>query len=134
MEPELIVKKMMKNDLFSQWLNIKLITTNYGESKISTIINKNMTNGFKIAHGGICYSLADSCLAFAANSKGNIALTKKSTIRYFKKVEINDQLTAHAVEDKETENSYVVNVINQNKEIVAEFKAKVHYTSTKWVN
>ena len=37
------------------------------------IIKKEMTNGFTLSHGGVIFSVADSCLAFAANSFGKIA-------------------------------------------------------------
>ena len=91
-----------------------------------------MTNGFEIAHGGIAYSLADSCLAFAANAKGNIALTKESYIKYIKQVKEGDQLNAHGFQ-MENNNEYMVNITNQKNEIVAEFRGQVHYTATKWI-
>jgi acyl-CoA thioesterase len=133
MDPLLIVQKMMKDDLFSQWLNIKIIKVISGECTIKTTIEKKMTNGFKIAHGGICYSLADSCLAFAANTQGFIALTKKSSIKHLKKVNIGDSLVAHAFQDLKLNQKYIVNITNQHTEKVAELEAEVHYTSTKWI-
>lgn len=134
MDPDLIVEKMLSQDLFSQWLNIKLIYIKAGECKLQLQVNSEMTNGFKIAHGGVCFSLADSCLAFAANAKGNIALTKESTIKYFRKVEDGETLFAHGFEKKSREGTYQVNVTNQNKENVAEFIGLIHYTSSKWSN
>lgn len=133
MDPLLIVQKMMKDDLFSQWLRIKIVKVVAGECIINAMIEEKMTNGFKIAHGGICYSLADSCLAFAANAKGHIALTKESSTKYFKKVQVGDSLTVHAFSDTNLNKRYKVNIINQNNEKVAELEAEVHYTSTKWV-
>ena len=134
MNPELIVEKMLNQDLFSQWLNIKLISIKAGECKLQLEVNSEMTNGFKIAHGGVCFSLADSCLAFAANSKGNIALTKESSIKFFRKVEEGEILIAHGFEKKTKEGIYQVNVVNQNEENIAEFTGLVHYTSSKWSN
>ena len=122
---------MLSNDLFSQWLNIKVQLIKPGECKLKIKISKVMTNGFGIAHGGISYSLADSCLAFAANAKGNIALTKESSIKYLKQVKEGDQLNAHALE-LENNKQYLVKITNQNTEIVAEFRGLVHYTTTKW--
>ncbi len=131
MSPKLIIDKMLSNDLFSQWLNIKVVLIKAGECKLEILISKNMTNGFGIAHGGIAYSLADSCLAFAANAKGNIALTKESSIKHIKQVNEGDQLNAHAFE-LESDKQYQVKITNQNTEIVAEFRGIVHYTATKW--
>ena len=44
-----------------------------------------MLNGFSIAHGGISYSLADSALAFAANSYGKKAVSIETSISHIKK-------------------------------------------------
>ena len=63
-----IVSKMLANDEFSKWLNINLIEVKPGYCKLSIVVNKLMLNGFKIAHGGICFSISDSALAFAANA------------------------------------------------------------------
>ena len=69
-DPKDIVLTMLKNDHFSKWLNVNLIEISLGKCKLGLSITKSMLNGFSIAHGGISYSLADSCLAFAANSYG----------------------------------------------------------------
>ena len=49
--------------LFSQWLGIEVLEISEGFCKLQMEVRKEMTNGFSIAHGGISYSLADSCLA-----------------------------------------------------------------------
>jgi acyl-CoA thioesterase len=68
MKPNEIVHKMFDNDAFSKWLGIVVEEISEGKCVLSMTIRKEMTNGFGIAHGGITYSLADSALAFAANS------------------------------------------------------------------
>ena len=47
-----------------------------------------------LAHGGIIFSIADSCLAFAANSFGKISLTKNADIKFIKMVNMNDIIYA----------------------------------------
>ena len=91
---------MMSNDLFSKWLGIEIISIKKGYCKLSSTISKEMTNGFNLAHGGICYSLADSCFAFTANSLGKISLTKSAEIRYLKKVELNDTIFAECKQNQ----------------------------------
>jgi len=61
---------MFANDDFSQWLGIEILETGLGKSKLRMTVRQEMTNGMDIAHGGISYSLADSCFAFASNSHG----------------------------------------------------------------
>ena len=46
-----------------------------------------MTNGFGIAHDGICFSIADTALAFAANSSHNLkSLSIETSISLIKKI------------------------------------------------
>ena len=80
-----------------------------------------------------CFSLADSCLAFAANSHGHVALTKKLPFNIFKRVNINDQLTAHSSSINDENMQYIVTIFNQNDEKVAEFNGEVHYSSKLWL-
>ena len=89
-----VITKMMSGDAFSQWLGIKVIEVSEGFCKLQMKVRNEMTNGFKIAHGGISYSLADSCLAFAANSDGIQSLSIETSICHTQKVISGDILTA----------------------------------------
>ena len=133
MSPEKIVHKMMSNDLFSKWLGIEIISIKEGYCKLSSTISKDMTNGFNLAHGGICYSLADSCFAFTANSLGKISLTKSAEINYLKKVELNDTIFAECKQNQKNSNLFTVNVFNQKKEEIAYFKGIAHFTNKDWL-
>ena len=129
-----IVNKMMSNDSFSKWLGIEIIELSEGFCKLQMKIRDDMTNGFKIAHGGITYSLADSALAFASNSNGFQSLTIESSINYFKKVNSGDILSAITNEINKTEKiaKYSIVVSNQNNEKIAMFNGKVHRTKKQW--
>ena len=129
-----IVNKMMSNDSFSKWLGIEIIELSEGFCKLQVKIRDDMTNGFKIAHGGITYSLADSALAFASNSNGFQSLTIESSINYFKKVNSGDILSAITNEINKTEKiaKYSIVVSNQNNEKIASFNGKVHRTQKQW--
>ena len=129
-----IVNKMMSNDSFSKWLGIEIIELSEGFCKLQMKIRDDMTNGFKIAHGGITYSLADSALAFASNSNGFQSLTIESSINYFKKVNSGDILSAVTNEINKTEKiaNYSIVVSNQNNEKIASFNGKVHRTKKQW--
>ena len=129
-----IVNKMISNDSFSKWLGIEIIELSDGFCKLQMKIRDDMTNGFKIAHGGISYSLADSALAFASNSYGFQSLTIESSINYFKKVNSGDILSAVTNEINKTEKiaNYSIVVSNQNNEEIACFNGKVHRTKQQW--
>ena len=93
-----------------------------------------MLNGFGIAHGGICFSLADSCLAFAANARGHKCVSTKTSIELKKKVFEGDYLIAKSNEIKrESKNAqFEINITNQDDELVAYFKGDVYISSKKW--
>ena len=61
-------------------------------------IREEMTNGFKIAHGGITFSFADSAFAFASNSRGRKAVSIETSISHTKPLKIGDIITAIAEE------------------------------------
>ena len=118
LSPKEIVNKMINNDAFSKWLGINIIKLEKGYCKLQMKILQDMTNGFDIAHGGICYSLADSALAFASNSHGKVALSIETSISYTKKVNINDTLTAETKELNINSKTglYNIKITNQNSE------------------
>ena len=75
-----IVNAMYSQDAFSQWLGIEIIEVSKGNCQLKMLVKKEMLNGFKICHGGIAYSLADSAFAFAANTHGNKSLSLETSI------------------------------------------------------
>ena len=125
---------MMSGDAFSQWLGIEILELSEGLCKLKMTVRDEMTNGFNIAHGGISYSLADSALAFAANTYGTHALSVETSILYKKKVMNGDVLTAHTKEISKNEKTanYDVSITNQKNIEVALFKGTVYRTDKKW--
>ena len=131
---EKIVNEMYTNDAFSKWLGIEKLEISKGNCKLRMKVRKEMLNGFKIAHGGIAYSLADSALAFAANSHGNKSLSIETKISHFKPVKEGDILTAIVMKESLTEKKgqYIIKIINQEEIEIAEFNGIVHRTSKIW--
>ena len=129
-----VVNKMINGDAFSQWLGIKLVEVSEGYCKISMTIRDEMTNGFSIAHGGIAYSLADSALAFAANSDGIQSLSIETSISHTKKVQTGDVLTATTKEINKSKKTsiYYITITNQDNLEIAHFKGTVYRTEKEW--
>jgi len=129
-----VVAKMYDNDWFSQWLGIERLTIETGSCVLKMTIRKEMLNGFGIAHGGITYSLADSALAFASNSYGNMAVSVETSISHTKQLKEGDEITA-TVQEMSLSNKiavYNVTIKNQNNEVVALFKGTVYRTGKEW--
>jgi acyl-CoA thioesterase len=129
-----IVDKMMNGDAFSQWLGIEVLEISTGFCKLKMKVRKEMTNGFKIAHGGIAYSLADSCLAFAANSDGVQSVSIETSISHTKKVINGDILIAQAKEITKGGKTalYHITVTNQDNIEIAHFKGTIFRTEKEW--
>ena len=129
-----VVNKMMSGDAFSQWLGIEVLEIATGFCKLQLKVREEMTNGFKIAHGGIAYSLADSCLAFAANSEGLQAVSIETSISHTKKVNSGDTLTATSKQIYKSSKTglYYITITNQNNQEVAHFKGTVFRTEKEW--
>ena len=121
---EQVVNNMMKNDLFSQWLGIEVLAIREGYSKIQMQLRAEMINGFGVIHGGITFSLADSCFAFACNNRNNLSMALDTSINFTKATKPNDVLTAEAKEmhNGKSTGLYLITVTNQNGEQVAFFK------------
>jgi len=126
--------KMIGGDAFSQWLGIDVVKITTGFCKIQMKVRDEMTNGFNIAHGGIAYSLADSCLAFAANSHGIQAVSIETSISHTQKVISGDTLTATAKEINKSIKIglYYITITNQNNIEIAHFKGTVYRSKKEW--
>ena len=125
-----IIQSMMKKDSFSQWMGIEILESEPGYVKLSMTVREEMVNGFGICHGGITFSFADSAFAFASNSRGSISVALENNINYTKKVEVGDQLIAETeeIQNGRTIGVYKVKVINQNDDLVADFRGTVFRT------
>lgn len=119
-----VVDKMIDQDLFSQWLGVKVLEIREGYSRIQMMVREEMVNGFGIVHGGITFSLADSAFAFACNNRNNLSVALDVTITFTKAVNVGDLLTAEAKEMHNGKNTgvYLITVTNQNHEQAALFK------------
>ncbi|HEX5003142.1 MAG TPA: hydroxyphenylacetyl-CoA thioesterase PaaI [Bacteroidia bacterium] len=132
--PGQVVNAMMENDYFSQWLGIEVIAISEGNCTLQLTVRKEMLNGFGIAHGGIAFSLADSALAFASNSRNKKSLVLEASMAFTAPVKPGDILTASAVEQHLTRRTgnYQITVSNGNGETVALFRGIVFRKEDEW--
>ncbi len=132
--PAEIIALMMHKDEFSRWLGMEVNQINIGSCSLSCTVKKVMLNGFSIAHGAICYALADSTLAFAANSHGYQCYSIETSISHHKKVYEKDVLTTSSEELKREEKTghYHIYVHNQKNELVATMKGTVYISKILW--
>ena len=129
-----IVKKMLLADRMTDWLKAEVLESRPGFCRLSMIVREEMANGFGIIHGSITFALADSAIAFAANSHGRHAVSLTTSIRHLAAVNTGDIITAEATVT--TLKHRVVNVdaiiINQNGERVADVRATGYRKKDEW--
>jgi acyl-CoA thioesterase len=127
---ERVVHDMLERDAFSEWLGIEVLEIAPGRSTAQMQVRSEMVNGFGVSHGGIAYSLADSALAFAANTSGKVTVAIENSISYPRSVGVGDVLTAVAEEESASNKLgfYRVVVRNQKDEIVSTFRGTVYKT------
>ncbi len=129
-----IVDYMYQNDAFSQWLGIERQEVQPGSCVLRMTVREEMLNGFRISHGGIAYSFADSALAFASNSRGKHAVSVETSISHTAPLHAGDVITATATEEHLGHKIaiYRVEVVNQHNHRIAIFKGTVYRTSKPW--
>ena len=131
---ERVVARMYDHDPFSIWLGIERLLVARGRCELRMTVREEMLNGFSIAHGGITYSLADSCLAFAANSHGIQSVSVETSISHTRPVKAGDVLTASSEEMSLSRSIgiYHITVRDQEGRTVALFKGSVYRTGKPW--
>lgn len=132
--PLKIVRKMLANDSFSQWMGVEIVEVKEGFCKIACTIDSRMLNGFQVTHGGIVFSLADSALAFSAATYGRIALAIDNSISFIKKTKAGDRLVATSKCRSLTHKTGVfeITVTNANGEVLALMKGTVYRTGEEF--
>ena len=130
-----VVERMMKDDLFSQWLGITILEVSEGYSKIKMSLRDDMVNGLNVIHGGIAFSLADSAFAFACNNRNNLSMALDTSITFTKTTRPGDVLIAEAKElhNGKSTGLYLITIYNQNNEQVALFKGTCFRTGKKLI-
>jgi acyl-CoA thioesterase len=129
----LIPKKMLSQDPFSNWLGIEILEVSLGKCKVGLKIRPEMLNSMQKAHGGISYALADTAFGFAANTYGKYAVSVETSINHIEALEVEDYITAESKVDV-TKNRLGFHYVEVKRgdEIVALFKGVVFRTSKEW--
>jgi acyl-CoA thioesterase len=130
---EQVVQQMLKDDLFSQWLQIEVLEVREGYCKTQMKVRPEMINGLGMAHGGIAFSLADSTFAFACNNRNNLSVALDTSINFLKPVQPGDILIAEAkeVHNGRSTGLYQITINNQHDHVIAIFKGTCFRTGRK---
>jgi len=127
---ESVVAHMLDGDAFTRSLGMELLEIAPRRAVLRLTVRPDMVNGFGICHGGVTFSLADSALAFASNSHGNLTVSIENSIGYAAAANVGDVLTARCEAESTGRrvSFYRVAVVNQKGEPVAHFRGTVYDT------
>ena len=119
-----IVEKLqavLKADAASLALGIEVQSASVEQVVLSLKVTEVMTNGYRVCHGGVIFSLADTALAFACVAIDETALTQSAQVDYVQSAQLGDKLRAVAViMYRRKRNIFCdVEVLNQNDQLIA---------------
>jgi acyl-CoA thioesterase len=126
---ERVVAAMMAKDAFSRQLGVEVLGVVPHGATVRLVVRDDMLNGFGVCHGGVPFSLADSALAFASNTHGDVTVSIENTITYPKRIVAGDVLVATAVQESSTKRLGFFRVtVTRDDEVVALFRGTVYKT------
>lgn len=104
------IKARYAADTFPKTLGIELQKLAPGYAQVSMCLQKNMLNLHGIGHGGAIFTLADTALGLASNSRGNPAVALTVTINYLAPAQPGTYLLATAQEEHLTRRTGVYRI------------------------
>ncbi len=78
------IKMHMKPLVFK---DVELIEVSTGRVVISIEVNENLYNAYGIVHGGLLFTLCDTCAGITGNTLGKNSVTLQANINYIKSVD-----------------------------------------------
>ena len=124
-------RAMMQRDRAAALLGLTVERDDPGHAIVSMRVRDDMTNGFRITHGGFVFALADTAFAIACNEDERVTVAAGADIAFLKPTVAGQTLTATAVRRTRTGRSgiYDVTVVDEQGDTVAEFRGRSRTTS-----
>ena len=122
-----VAEAMYEQDEASRSLGIRLDAVGAGWARMSMRVTEAMLNGHRVCHGGYIFSLADSAMAFASNSRNHVSVAQFCSINFLRPGRPGRLLLAGAREQAEAGRTglYAVEVREEDGEVVAVFSGAV---------
>ena len=122
-----VADAMYEQDDASRNLGIRLEAVGAGWARMSMPVTDNMLNGHRVCHGGYVFSLADSAMAFASNSRNRVSVAQFCSITFLRPGRPDQVLLAEAREQADAGRTglYAVEVREEDGEIIAVFSGAV---------
>lgn len=115
------IERLRSIDRAGTTFGFELVEASAGFARVRLKVRSDTLNGHGILHGGIVFALADTALAYAANSRNQLTLTQQASIVFLSPVKAGETLIAEATEEASAGRSgvYAVNVCTLDGRTVA---------------
>ena len=122
-----VADAMYEQDDASRNLGIRLEAVGAGWARMSMRVTEGMLNGHRVCHGGYIFSLADSAMAFASNSRNRVSVAQFCSITFLRPGRAGRLLVAEAQEQAGAGRTgvYTVEVRENGGETIAVFSGAV---------
>ena len=122
-----VADAMYEQDDASRSLGIRLEAVGAGWARMSMPVTEDMLNGHRVCHGGFIFSLADSAMAFASNSRNRVSVAQFCSITFLRPGRAGCLLLAEAREQADAGRTgmYAVEVREKAGDVVAVFSGAV---------
>lgn len=117
---------MVEKDQASRGLGISFDAVGPGYAKVSMTVREDMLNGFRICHGGLITTLADTAFAVSCNSYNEQTVASGISVDFMAPGRSGDVLTAEAREVFAAGRTGVYDIVvtNQNADLIAVMRGK----------
>ncbi len=121
-----VAEVLYAQDRASQGLGIRILEVRPGYARLAMIVRPDMTNGHRICHGGMVFTLADSAFAFSCNACNESTVAAAASIDFLAPSYEGDELTAVATELWRSRRNgiYEITVTNQQGARIALFRGR----------
>lgn len=115
---------MYSRDHAARALGIQVTAIGPGHATCTMTVRQDMVNGHDILHGGLCFTLADTCFAYACNSHNRVTVAQSASVTFCAPGKLGDVLTAEGKETWQQGRGGVtdVTVTNQDGVVLAMFR------------
>jgi len=115
------LRSSFPSDSFPNMVGIKLIEVAEGKAIVEMEVTDEHLNLLGTTHGGAIFTLADTALGLASNSRGRQSVALNVQINFIKGTKTGDILTASAVEEQLTRKTgvYSVRITDRSGALVA---------------
>lgn len=121
---EAAAEAMWSRDVAAQRLGMRLEWVRLGAAQMTMAVREDMANGHGICHGGFIFTMADTCMAYAGNSRNAISVAQTATVTFVAPGRLGERLTATAEERSHAGRTgiYDVTVLGEDGRTIAVFR------------